>query len=63
MGPDLGTTRKNSKSSCGIFFVEKVTRYGVLAVSVQSFLTTMHCKLKFVKTLIEVSLPVFVSSP
>ena len=26
---------------CGIFFVVKVTRCGVLAVSVQSFLTTI----------------------
>ena len=40
-----------------MFFVVKVMRCGVLIVSVQSFLTTI-CKLKFDKTLIEVSLPV-----
>ena len=45
-----------------IFFVVKAMRCGVLTVSVQSFLTTI-CKLKFEKTLIEVSLPVVFSSP
>ena len=44
------------------FFVVKVTRCGVLAVSVQSFLSTIS-KLNFEKTLIEVSLPVVISSP
>ena len=46
----------------GIFLALKVTCCGVLAGSVQSFLTTI-VKLKFEKTLIEVSLPVFFSSP
>ena len=45
-------------TKCAIYLVMKVKCCGVIAISVRSFLSTAN-RLKFEKTLIEVSLPVF----
>ena len=50
----------DDQPNMSIFFVVEVTRCGVLAISIQSFLSTV--KLKLEKTLIEVLFPVFLSS-